>query len=539
MNRSVVAAIVLSLCAPCSLGADELVLNAVQYPERHGVDVLFTPTSRAPRAELQGDVKFKEGTARIDLSWKRMKPAVLFGGDVTSYVLWAITRDGLPENMGELWVRDESSSAAYATGQKSFALVVTAESHPLVERPSSLVVFTSRPVEDKTARNSSFTFAAFAPAPAHEHESLADVLDAGKQPLDFLQARKAYELAERAGAAEEAASTMREARITLAQATNLAGPSGGDRKALVDYSRRTVALASEAIRETTKKREARELEERIAKRRAEMASLEERAATAEAARQKTEEARATLETSLGAARGEMARIAAERQNLEKDMEGLRQKKAELEESNKALLEQKSVLMAAREGLEKQKAILEGQNADLGKQKADLERRNADLAAQKTELESLSQKLAVEKEGLSKRLEGALSLVADTKKSARGLIVSLPDILFDVNEATLKPEAKVTLAKMGGILLLMPEQNLRVEGHTDATGKEEYNLKLSEKRAASVAEFLKAQGIAEKRIVSKGYGMAHPVAKNETKEGRAKNRRVEVVIAEGTVQEAGN
>ncbi|HEV8266933.1 MAG TPA: hypothetical protein VGR00_01820, partial [Thermoanaerobaculia bacterium] len=400
------AAVALAFSAP-TLGADELVLNAVQYPERHGVDVLFTPTSRAPRAELQGDVKFKEGTARIDLSWKRMKPAVLFGGDVTSYVLWAITRDGLPENMGELWVRDESSSAAYATGQKSFALVVTAESHPLVERPSSLVVFTSRPVDDKTARNSSFTFAAFAPAPAHEHESLADVLDAGKQPLDVLQARKAYELAERAGATEEAASTMREAKITLAQATNLAGPSG-DRKALVDYSRRTVALASEAIRETTKKREARELEERIAKRRAEMTSLEERAAAAEAARQKTEEARATLETSLGAARGEMARVAAERQSLEKDMEGLKQKKAELEESNKALLEQKTVLMAAREGLEKQKAILEGQNADLGKQKAELERRNADLtvqkgelegknadlAKQKTELESLSQKLAV-------------------------------------------------------------------------------------------------------------------------------------------------
>jgi outer membrane protein OmpA-like peptidoglycan-associated protein len=81
---------------------------------------------------------------------------------------------------------------------------------------------------------------------------------------------------------------------------------------------------------------------------------------------------------------------------------------------------------------------------------------------------------------------------------------------------------------------MPELNLRIEGHTDSTGSPDYNQGLSERRAASVRDFLAGQGIDWQRMMSVGYGLTRPVGDNATAQGRAKNRRVEIVIAEGTV-----
>jgi outer membrane protein OmpA-like peptidoglycan-associated protein len=146
-------------------------------------------------------------------------------------------------------------------------------------------------------------------------------------------------------------------------------------------------------------------------------------------------------------------------------------------------------------------------------------------------------LREEKAQLSNRLEGALGQVAETRSTARGMIVNLPDILFDVNQSTLKPDAKLVIAKLAGILLIMQDLNLRVEGHTDATGPYDYNLRLSEDRARSVVQFLAEQGIAATRMVAEGYGPDRPIASNDTGEGRSRNRRVELVIAEGTVAEA--
>ena len=102
-------------------------------------------------------------------------------------------------------------------------------------------------------------------------------------------------------------------------------------------------------------------------------------------------------------------------------------------------------------------------------------------------------------------------MADTKSTARGMIVNLPDILFDVSQSTLKPDAKLVIAKLAGILLIMQDLNLRVEGHTDSTGPYDYNMKLSEERARSVVQFLAEQGIAPTRMVAKGYGPDRPIA----------------------------
>lgn len=128
-----------------------------------------------------------------------------------------------------------------------------------------------------------------------------------------------------------------------------------------------------------------------------------------------------------------------------------------------------------------------------------------------------------------KLNELQSRLIQVTEDARGIILSMSDILFDVDKATLKPDLKTSLARVAGILSVYQELNVSVEGHTDNTGSEKHNLKLSEQRAQNVLEFLVAQGIDTRRLSAKGFGMSVPVADNATKEGRQKNRRVDLVI----------
>lgn len=103
------------------------------------------------------------------------------------------------------------------------------------------------------------------------------------------------------------------------------------------------------------------------------------------------------------------------------------------------------------------------------------------------------------------------------------------ILFDVDRAELRPEAQSELTKLAGILNKYEDTNVLVEGHTDATGTEEYNMQLSLRRSESVATFLAVQSVARERLSAVGYGEIQPIASNETVDGRQQNRRVEVAI----------
>ncbi len=456
--------------------ATEVTLQQVTFPERNNIQISFERDNRAPEATLTAEVQYREGQANMEIQFRNMKPAILFGGDVTSYVLWAVTPDGAAENLGELWVREEAEKVEYSSGLKSFAMMVTAESHSLVSAPSELVMFWSEAAKSKKATSVPFTFSGFVPAPSIEYPSVARVIWDRDQPLDLRQAEKAYELAVAAGAEEYAPSALRRALTARTQARNYT--TAKKSKAAVDYSRRSLALSAEALQVTAQRKEAEAIEAEIARRTAEMEALIARAGEAE-----------TSAAAAAVALGE-----AQRQKGEADA---------------------AVTSAQRE-------------------LAGIEAERLELQAAVTALEEQSAELAREKADLSARLQGALSSVADTQSSARGMIVSLPDILFDSNEATLKYDAKVVIAKLAGILLILPELNLRVEGHTDSTGNADYNQGLSERRAASVRDFLGQQGIDWTRMISVGYGLNRPVADNATREGRAKNRRVEIVIAEGVV-----
>jgi outer membrane protein OmpA-like peptidoglycan-associated protein len=502
----IVLIVLTAVVATSAASAAELSLNAVTFPEGKSVDLELTPTDRAPRADVEAEVRYRDGQAQVEVEFDDLKPAVLFGGDITCYVVWAVKPDSTFENLGELFMDYRDGKVKMSTGLKRFALMITAEAYSLVDAPSELVVFTNQPAEAKRADTSSFTFRGLRPAAPHEQENIVTVRWDSDTPLDLVQAEKAFELAERTDASSYAPGIMSDAQIKLSQARNLAESSKD--KTRRDYSRRAIALASEAIQIAVRRQEAERLARQIAERRAEMEALEARAQEAEQQAEKAETAMERSRAQLEAAREEIGEA--------------NRRKA------KALEAQREAEAAVREA--------EAEHRRLAAEKLTLLEEQAELRRSLDDMEATMAELREEKEQLSSRLEGALSKVASTKSSARGFIVNLPDILFDTNESTLKPDAKIVIAKLAGILLIMQDLNLRIEGHTDSKGSEAYNQKLSERRADSVRTFLHNSGINVNRMIAVGYGENRPVANNDTAEGRQQNRRVEIVIAEGEVKE---
>jgi outer membrane protein OmpA-like peptidoglycan-associated protein len=132
--------------------------------------------------------------------------------------------------------------------------------------------------------------------------------------------------------------------------------------------------------------------------------------------------------------------------------------------------------------------------------------------------------------MRERLLKQLNQVLETKDSPRGLIVSMPDVLFDTGQYTLKPAARERLARISGIVLAYPDLKLEVEGHTDSTGSHEFNQRLSEKRAASVRDYLVDANVPVNNVVARGLAETDPVADNKTAAGRKLNRRVEMIVS---------
>jgi outer membrane protein OmpA-like peptidoglycan-associated protein len=208
--------------------------------------------------------------------------------------------------------------------------------------------------------------------------------------------------------------------------------------------------------------------------------------------------------------------------------------AELSEKQ-AQLEREAAELAKAEALETQR------QADAARQQAEAARQAAldqqqSLAAQadaaRQEAQTAEQRAMAaeqEKEKLRQRLLVQLNEVLQTRDTARGLIVNMSDVLFDVDKATLKPGAKVRLAKVAGILQAYPELKLQLEGYTDSTGSLEHNQTLSERRAMAVRDFLISQGVSTASITAQGFGPSNPVATNNTREGRQMNRRVDLVV----------
>ena len=134
-----------------------------------------------------------------------------------------------------------------------------------------------------------------------------------------------------------------------------------------------------------------------------------------------------------------------------------------------------------------------------------------------------------------QLASAQQQLADlqAKKTDRGMVVTLGDVLFDTGQATLKPGANLALNRLATFLSANPQTKIIIEGHTDSRGSDEYNEVLSERRARAVATELMSRGISADQLQTLGRGKGYPVASNDTPEGRQQNRRVEIVFSDAS------
>lgn len=181
-----------------------------------------------------------------------------------------------------------------------------------------------------------------------------------------------------------------------------------------------------------------------------------------------------------------------------------------------------------------KAVLAKRVAVLTEIKAIHERINTVERSKASEIANrLQSDLKALQDEADKKFKELQSSLIQVTSDARGTIISMSDILFETGKADLTADLKTSLAKIAGILIVFKTSNVIVEGHTDNVGSDEYNQALSERRAENVMNFLVEQGVAASRLTSVGYGLSHPIADNETKEGRAKNRRVDLIVQEDT------
>ena len=475
--------------------------KAVNYRHRGGSTTLdFKGTSLMPEAGGKVKVDSKAGRLTINADLSGMKPARTFGGQYLTYVLWAVTPEGRANNLGEVVPNNEGkTSIDVTTDLQAFGLIVTAEPYFSVIRPSDKVVV-ENVVRIATKGFEEAIDARFDMLEGAQYtiDVPADRLPSAnadpKVPLDLLEARNAIAIAKAAGAEQYAADSLRKATDYLARAEDYLRRKQG-RTPIGTASRGATQAAEDARVLTLQKR----LQEKIE---AEKQAMRDKQAKAEADAKAAAEAEAR-------ARAQSEEDARKRAQAEADRLAAEKAQAEAEK-------QQAAADAARAA-----ALVE-------QQKAQAAAEGSRLAAEKSRLEA--EEAIRQKEEMRARLLKQLNQVLETRDTARGLIVNMPDVLFDSGQYTLKPAARERLARISGIVLAYPELKLEIEGHTDSIGGDEYNQRLSEKRAASVRDYLVDSGVTINNVIARGYGKTLPIADNSTAAGRKLNRRVEMIVS---------
>jgi outer membrane protein OmpA-like peptidoglycan-associated protein len=477
--------------------------KAINYRHRSGSTTInFVGTALMPKAQGQAKVDSRPGAISIDATFKDVGAAGQFGSEYLTYVLWAISPEGRPKNLGEILLDGSKSSLKVTTDLQVFGLIVTAEPYFSVTQPSDLIVMENE-VRPDTLGKFEIIDAKYELLQRGQYQKLANALQLQPDPripIEIYEARNAVQIAQSSGADKYAADSFQKAQTTLQQSEDYLKRK--QRKPAIMIARETaqtaedarvIALKRQEEEALQKEREAAAAREAGAKRQAE--EEQRRREQAEAERKAEEARRAQAEAAKATAESEKA--TAETQRLQAE------------------------LTAAKEAAERAKAETAQAQAAAAAEKA--ERAAA-------ESERLRQQAEQEKQQLRAQLLQQLNAVLETKDTDRGLVVTMADVLFDSGKYTLRPAAREKLAKLAGIVLGHPGLRLAAEGHTDSTGSTEFNQKLSVKRAESVAEYLSSQGVPRDSLNASGFGDTNPIASNGTAAGRQKNRRVELIVS---------
>lgn len=470
--------------------------KAINYRHRSGsTRIDFQGTALMPAAKGEAKVESKQGRIEIDASFQNVEPATRFGAEYLTYVLWAITPEGRPTNLGEILLSGGKSKLKVTTELQVFGLIVTAEPYFAVTMPSDLVVMENEVRADTRGKIQEID-AKYELLKRGQYEKLANPLALTldpKVPLEMFEARNALQIARSVGAEKYAKDTLDKADESLRQAESYLARK--QTKPAIMIAREAVQTAEDARALAVRRAEDERLEN-------ERRAAAEKAARAKALAEEEQRRREQAEAERKAeaerrAKAEADRLEAERQRLQAEVE------------------------AARAAAKKAEAEAAATQAKL------MEDRARQAAA---EAERARQQAEAEKQALRTRLLQQFNSVLETRDTERGLIVNMGDILFDSGQATLKPAAREKLARLAGLCLAYPGLQLEAEGHTDNVGGEEFNIRLSQRRAEAVRAYLIDQGIPPGKISASGMGMSLPIASNDTPQGRQRNRRVELIVS---------
>ncbi len=458
-------------------------VQAVNYQHRSGAsDVDFAGTALLPSANGNAKVRSKRGTMEVEAEFGNLQNPTTFGSEYLTYVLWAISPEGRPVNLGEVLVGgNDRSKLTATTNLQAFALIVTAEPYYAVRQPSNVVVLenviradTKGTSEAVNAKYELLERGGYIPT----GYKFDPVVLSASLPLEFYEARNALRIAQSEGAETYASASYQHAVQLMNSADAYAIDKHIDQKPLIAAARAAVESAEDAREIAVKRIDA----DRLAN---------ERQASSDA--QASSQAQADDATRLKEkAQADAANAQANAAKAQADLT-----------ANQAA----STAAVSAAQTEAEQARKDAQIAQQGQQQAD-----SDKAAMRA------------------RLSEQLNLILATRDSARGLIVSMSDVLFDTGKYTLKPGAREKLAKVAGILIAYPGLNIEVGGYTDNVGGDDMNQTLSENRAGAVRNYLVETGVTTNSVSAKGYGNTLPVASNDNSAGRQENRRVELVVS---------
>lgn len=485
--------------------------TAITYPLDETVKVQFRGTTRFPRMKGEATVKrtTRNGT-RIELSVDNMPRPFELGAGYATYVVWAISPTGQAQNLGEikrsgLFFID--SKIAVTTPLQTFAIIITAEPHFMVTRPSQQIMLENLyPVSPDGKRigiqpsisyfgNSSDYFR------DPRTPEIAET-DYAKTPSAILQAKQAVALARFAGADRDAATELTEAETLLQNAVN-AWQAGRDADSVDIAARRSIEAALKAEAIAQQRKGAREKRNEQIRTDSEIRAAESKYADAQA--------------EIAALKAELGRETRNRELAERDALNYSTQARELREENGRL----------REELGRAKADVEAANKKLNDALVAAENERKAVQAERDKEAKAAEVRAAEPALLS-----SLKMFGAVTRSDRGIVLSLPENLWINSRSTdLVPQADGKLTNLGELLSNNKYYRITIESHTDNAGDPGLVQTLTDRRSVTIAEKLVSIGVDEGRIMAKGYGASMPIAPNTTAANRARNRRVYVILSQ--------
>ena len=479
--------------------------TAITFPLDETVMVQFRGTTRFPRMKGTARIKrtSKNGT-EIELSVSKMPRPFELGAGYATYVLWAISPDGQVDNLGEIKRRgffDFDSTISVTTRLQTFALIITAEPHFLVKRPSRAIMLENLNPYALSGKTLATTqgIQYFGNSSDYFDDArtplIAD-MDYSKTPSTILQAKQAVALAKYAGAQRDAANELRDAE-TLLQNAERSWQAERDEEAVDIAARKAVSAAVKAEDMALARKEAREKRNEQTRQDAEIRQSEQKYIDAQ--------------NQTNELKNELASETRSRELAERDAQNYLDQIKQIRDENAQLRQELSAAKAETEGAKVKLARLEGEKDLIEKQQERSDRLSRLQANQASLMQSLKQFGAV-------------------TKDERGIVLTLPETWWSGIRANgFAPAGETKAASLGELLAAIADYKIAVESHTDNKGTADELQTLTQQRADALAEKFTSSGVTQDRVEAKGFGAALPVAPNTTNVNRAKNRRVQVIL----------